>query len=111
MIIKTNCKDALIKVTGDESEVNESKFMIFAIPKRKVYKTWIEINSDMSYQYGFDLRNFKNGRSLIHLKDFGTQHIVGIIIPSRLRQPKVFVHDDKGQDINKIAKFYYKKLK
>ena len=110
MIIKTKCKDSIIKLIGDKSEENEPKIIIIAIPRRMYFKSRIEINRDNSYTFIFDLRNLKN-RSLVCFKDFNMQQIVATIIPSRLRQPKVFVHDFKGQSVNKLAKFYYKNLK
>jgi len=100
----------MVKLIGDKSEVNEPKIIIIAIPKSMCFKTRIEINRDNSYTFIFDLRNLKN-KSLVYFKGFDTQNIIATIIPSRLKQPKVFIHDNRGQSINKLAKFYYKNLK
>lgn len=115
MIVKNNHDNALVYVNGEEKMKSDiKKGIIIAIPRRyhQLYWkiNWEELkNKTLIYSkpINIDARKMVNGKFVLCLNNFNNCTVS--VIPSRLRQPKVFIVNNMD-NFNELMYFYCRKL-
>lgn len=106
MIVKNNYKNALVHIQCEEKDKSKaSKGIIVAVPKRYHQIDWKIDWGNMNICC--DAERMKKENCIVYLKDFDNLTIT--IIPSRLRQAKVFKVENLD-NFNKLMRFYCSKL-